>query len=235
MADGPTTTGPTINPHPQAIPDDWLAPYRDLTAGTLGRVLDEGFVDPDLRPIARPVRILGTALTVRLPEGDVGPMFAALDMVEPGDVLVVDAGGDRHRACWGEPAAILATARACAGVIVDGAVTDIVALGRLGLPTFARGVSARIGRPLGRESGSVNAPIQCGGVAVHPGDLIVADDDGVVVVPRERVQDVAAEARVVAERTRVSRRWLERGGKIEELAGLDAAGIEAKLAERGWS
>ena len=227
--------GPTIHPHPPSIPEDWLAVYRALPPAILGRVLDEGFVDPDLRPIARPVQIVGTAVTVRLPEGDVGPMFAAVDLLRPGDVLVIDAGGDRWRACWGEPAALVAKARGCVGVIVDGAVTDVVAIGKLALPTFARGVSARLGRPEGRSSGAVNAPAQCGGVAVHPGDLVVADDDGIVVIPTARITEVAVEARVIAERTAVSRRWLERGGPIEALAGLDAAGIGALLRERGWA
>ena len=227
--------GPTIHPHPPSIAEEWLAVYRALPAAILGRVIDEGFVDPELRPIVRPVQIVGAAITVRLPEGDVGPMFPAVDRLRPNDVLVVDAGGDRWQACWGEPAALAAKARGCAGVIVDGAVTDIAALGKLGLPTFARGISARLGRPEARSSGTVNAQVQCGGVSVHPGDLVVADDDGVVVIPVRRVVDVAAEARGVAERTAVSRRWLERGGPIEALAGLDTAGIEALIRARGWS
>lgn len=227
--------GPTIHPHPPSITEEWLAVYRALPAATLGRVLDEGFVDPELRPIVRPVHVVGTAITVRLPEGDVEPMFAAVDLLRPNDVLVIDAGGDRWQACWAEPAALVAKARGCAGVIVDGAVADIAMLGKLELPTFARGISARVGRPLARSSGTVNAQIQCGGVSVHPGDLVVADDDGVVVIPIQRVVDVATEARVVAARTAVSRRWLERGGQIEALAGLDAAGIEGLLRERGWA
>ncbi|MDP8922033.1 MAG: RraA family protein [Chloroflexota bacterium] len=227
--------GPTIHPHPSVITEDWLAVYRELPAAILGRVIDEGFVDPKLRPIARPIHVVGTAITVRLPERDVAPMFAVIDMLRPDDVLVVDAGVDRSWACWGEPAALAAKARGCAGVIVDGAVTDIARLGEVDLPTFARGISARVGRPLARSSATVNAQIECGGVSVHPGDLIVADDDGVVVIPVQRVTDVAADARVVAERTRVSRRWLERGGPIEALAGLDAAGIEQLLRERGWA
>ena len=227
--------GPTIHPHPPSIAEEWLAVYRALPVAIIGRVIEEGFVDPELRPIVRPVHVVGTAITVRLPEGDVGPMFAAVDLLRPNDVLVVDAGGDRWQACWGEPAALVAKARGCAGVIVDGAVTDIAALGRLQVPTFARGISARLGRPEARSSGTVNAQVQCGGVSVHPGDLVIADDDGVVVIPVQRVVDVATEARVVAERTAVSRRWLERGGPIAALAGLDAAGIEALLRERGWS
>ena len=226
--------GPTIHPHPPSITEEWLAVYRALPAAIIGRVIDEGFVDPELRPIVRPVHVVGSAITVRLPEGDVGPMFAAVDLLRPNDVLVVDAGGDRWQACWGEPAALVAKARGCAGVIVDGAVTDIAALGKLELPTFARGISARLGRPEARSSGTVNDQITCGGVSVHPGDLVVADDDGVVVIPVQRVVDVAAEARVVMERTAVSRRWLERGGPISALAGLDATGIEALLRERGW-
>ena len=227
--------GPTIHPHPPSIAQEWLAVYRELPAAILGRVLDEGFVDPELRPIVRPVQVVGAAITVRLPEGDVGPMFAAVDLLRPNDVLVIDAGGDRWQACWGEPAALVAKARGCAGVIVDGAVTDIVALGKIQLPTFARGISARLGRPEARSSGTVNAQVQCGGVSVHPGDLVVADDDGVVVIPVQRVVDVATEARAVGERTAVSRRWLERGGPIGALAGLDAAGIEGLLRERGWA
>jgi len=147
----------------------------------------------------------------------------------------VDAGGERHHACWGEPAALVAKARGCAGVVIDGALTDVAALRDVGLPTFARGISSLVGRALERSSGTVNAPIQCGGVAVHPGDLVVADDDGVVIVPTECIVDVATEARAYAERWRASRPWLERGGSFSALDGLDAAGIERLVRERGAS
>jgi regulator of RNase E activity RraA len=137
-------------------------------------------------------------------------------------------------ACWGELTSLAATKRGCVGVVIDGAVANVAEIQAHGLPTFARGVAALGGRQL-RKGGAVNVPVQCGGVAVHPGDLVVADDDGVVVVPPARLDDVWAVAEPALARLPLARAWVQNGGLLGEIGGLGPAEIEARLKERGWT
>ena len=227
-------TTPHVHQSAPQIPDDWLAIYKDLRPALLGHLTDEGFVDEKIRPLFRPVHILGTAVTVRLEEGDLDPTVTAVDMLRPEDVLVIDHVGVMSRACWGELTSLAAKARGCAGVVVDGTVTNLAAIEAHQLPTFARGVAALGGRRLA-AGGGVNVPMQCGGVSVHPGDLVVADDDGVVILPPPRLADVAAAARTALERAAVARVWVERGGALGEITGLDAPEVQAALRQRGWT
>lgn len=230
--------GLTVHPRPTAIPDDWIAAYGQFRTALLGHVTDDGFVDERIRLLAgapaRPVQVVGTAITVRLPDGDLEALTPAVDLLQPGDVLVIDHGGRESLACWGELTSLAARMRGCAGVVIDGAVTNVAEIAEHGLPTFARAVAARGGRTLA-QGGSVNGPIQCGGVAVHPGDLVVADDDGVMVLPPRLMVEVAALAAPIARRAPLARAWLERGGLLGEITGLDAEGVQALLTARGWS
>lgn len=233
--------GLTVHQRPTAIPDDWIAAYRQLRPALLGHITDDGFVDeeirllvgPDAGPGVQPVLVVGTAITVRLPDGDLEAIVAAVDLLQPGDVLVVDHGGRESVACWGELTSLAAKARGCAGVIVDGAIANVAEIAAHQLPSFARGVAALGGRRLG--GGGVNVPIQCGGVAVHPGDLVVADADGIVVLPPPRMVDVATAAMPLHQRMPHARVWLQHGGLLGEIAGLDATGIQALLMARGWT
>jgi regulator of RNase E activity RraA len=224
----------TVRGRPAALPAGWIEAFRRLRPALLGHVVEDGFVDEKIRPIVSRVHVVGSAITVRLPDGDLEALVPAVDMLEPGDVLVIDHGGRESIACWGELTSLAAVKHGCVGVIVDGAVTNLSELQGHGLPTFARGVAALGGRQL-RSGGGVNVPVQCGGVAVHPGDLVVADDDGVVIVPPARLDDVYAAAEPALGRQPLARAWVERGGLLGEIAGLEAAGITARLQERGWT
>ena len=141
MADRPTVQG-----RPTAIPAGWIEIYRRFGTALLGHVIDEGFVDEKIHSIFRGAHVVGTAITVRLPDGDLEPIVPAVDMLRPGDVLVIDHGGRDSLACWGELTSLAAKQRGCIGVIVDGAVANVAELSGHGLPTFARGVAALGGR-----------------------------------------------------------------------------------------
>jgi regulator of RNase E activity RraA len=225
---------PTVHARPTAIPAGWIEIYRALPPALLGHVIDEGFVDEKIRPVVPHVQVVGTAITVRLPDGDLEAVVPAVDLLEPGDVLVIDHGGRESLACWGELTSLAAKARGCLGVIVDGAVANVAAIEEHGLPTFARAIAALGGRRLG-SGGGVNVAVQCGGVSVHPGDLIVADDDGIVVIPPPRLDDVYEAAKPILERTPLARAWVQHGGLLGEIAGLDAAEIKGLLGRRGWA
>lgn len=165
--------------------------YRAIATSTLGHLTDFGAI-ASLSPIRRPVRLLGPALTVRIPHVDGSIIREALKMACPGDVLVIDVSGDRRRACWGEFRAYVALRKQLAGVVTNGAATDRDALSRLPLPIFARSTSPLTTRALELE-GEINVPVAIDGVTVNPGDLVVGDDDGLFVVPPQRL-DALAEA-----------------------------------------
>lgn len=173
--------------------------YRTLATSTLGHFTDFGAIT-SLMPLQRPVRLLGMALTVRIPHVDGSIIREALKMACPGDVLVIDVSGDQRRACWGEFRAYAALRKQLAGIVTNGAVTDRDALSRLDLPTYARTTSPLTTRALELE-GEINTPVAIDGVTIQPGDLVVGDDDGLFVVPPHRADALAdaAEAKQAQE------------------------------------
>jgi RraA family protein len=144
--------------------------------------------------------LIGPVCTVKVFPGDNLMVHKALDVARPGDVVVVDAGGSMKNAALGDIISTKAKHRGIAGFVVDGYVRDAPAIRELGFPVFARG-ETMIG-PLHRGPGEINYPVCCGGVVVSPGDIIVADGGGVVVVPRDFVAEV--HARLVAQREKQS-------------------------------
>lgn len=140
-------------------------------------------LDSDVRAQVADVRMAGTALTV-VAEDDHLPVMSALAEAAPGDVLVVATNGHRL-AVLGELFATEAKRRGLAGLVVDGFVRDLHGLRRLGLPVFARGTNPKSGSTVARTP--IGAPIRCGGVEVTAGDIVFADDDGVVIAPADRI------------------------------------------------
>ncbi|MGR2740067.1 RraA family protein [Billgrantia sp. Q4P2] len=179
-----------IRPRVRGISPELLARYREVATSTLGHFTDIGAIT-DLTPLRRPTRLLGSALTVRIPHLDGSVIRQALEMVEPGDVLVIDVAGDERRACWGEMRTYAALRKGLAGVVTSGRVTDTAELVRLGLPIYSRGPSPLTTRSLKLE-GEVNVAVAIDGVTIAPGDLIVGDDDGLYALTPERAETVLA-------------------------------------------
>lgn len=162
--------------------------FRDIGVSTVyeaqGRI---GLMDPALKPVAPGSAVCGPAVTVTCQSGDNLMIHAAIEVVRPGDVLVVTAtGGDNLYGMIGELIVRSLMKRGVAGVVIDSGIRDVRQIRELGFPVWARGVHS-LGTTKSR-GGWVNAPVVCGGVAVDPGDLILGDDDGVVVVKRRDVQ-----------------------------------------------
>jgi RraA family protein len=156
-------------------------------------------VESTIRRIAGPDRpLIGPACTVKVYPGDNLMVHKALDIAKPGDVVVVDAGGSIKNAVLGDIVSTKANHRGIAGFVVDGYVRDAAGLRDLGLPVYARGENM-IG-PLHRGPGEINFPVCCGGIVVSPGDVVVADSGGVVLVPRDHI--VVVHERLVALRER---------------------------------
>ncbi|MEZ0367793.1 MAG: Ldh family oxidoreductase [Candidatus Sericytochromatia bacterium] len=137
---------------------------------------------PELRNLVNERSLIGPACTVRIPPNDNLMLHKALDIARPGDILVVDAGGTGSHAVCGDMVSHKARHRGLAGLIIDGLVRDLPGMRQSGLPIFARGLTAA--GPFKRGPGEINYPISCGGVAIMPGDVIVADQSGIVAIPR---------------------------------------------------
>jgi 4-hydroxy-4-methyl-2-oxoglutarate aldolase len=154
-------------------------------------------LDPELRPVWPGARLCGTALPVLAAAGDNLPLHWALEQAAPGDVLVVDAGGSRH-GFWGEVLSVAAQARGVRGLVIDGGVRDTAQLERLGFAAFSSSIAIRGTGKAWR--GAVGEPITVRGRTVRRGDLVVADQDGIVVLPAECVDDVVKAARTRVEK-----------------------------------
>jgi RraA family protein len=151
-----------------------------------------------LRPFHRSGRMAGTALTVRTRPGDNLAIHQALELVGPGDVIVVDGGGDETRALVGEIMRDIAEKRGAAGFVIDGAIRDVAAFRASDFPCFARAVIHR--GPYKNGPGVINAPVSVGGAVISPGDIVVGDEDGVVSFPAS-----AAETLIAAVRAQLAR------------------------------
>jgi RraA family protein len=152
----------------------------------------------DIKPMTDPtLRILGPACTVKVFPGDNLMVHKSLDIAKPGDVVVVDASGSSLTAVLGDLISTKARHRGIAGFVVDGLIRDLPAILKLGdFPVFARGVTP-IG-PLHRGPGEVNYPVSVGGIVVHPGDVVVGDQNGVVIVPADAAGNVLERLRAKA-------------------------------------
>lgn len=160
---------------------------------TIGRVFA---MNHRIRPVNRFKRLVGPAFTVKVPEGDNLMLHKAMDLAQPGDVLVVDAGADPCRAIFGEIIVTYCRRRGLAGLIVDGALRDTDAIGELtDFPVYAIGASPN--GPWKNGPGEINFPITCGGIVINPGDLIVGDADGVIAIHPEDAEALAAATEAV--------------------------------------
>jgi len=144
-------------------------------------------VDQSLKNYGGRSDLLGTAFTVKVPEGDNLLFHMALDLLQEGDVLIVDGNGCMHRSLCGEIMCTYAFKRGCAGMVVDGVIRDVEGISRLPIPVYARGVQAN--GPFKNGLGEINRPVAVGGIVIYPGDIIVGDADGVVAIrPQEAVE-----------------------------------------------
>ena len=209
----------------ERVEPDVVARFAQYYTGIVLDQLDKrGAMTHEISPLSPGMRLCGPAVTSQGPDLTVRRM--AIDLAQPGDVLVVAAGGITDRACFGDGTAKRMTMKQLAGAVVDGSVRDAAGLRELGFPTFCRGITPRnYHYPAEGDQGAVNVPVVVGGVVVEPGDLVLGDDDGVVVVPRllaPQIQDVVAE-KLAAERA-VRSGWTE----------YEPFGVWPDLEQRGY-
>src|SRR3984893_8476452 len=208
-----------VNPRFEStVPRDLLAQLRQIAPATIGHMLEHEFMDPELRPIVSRFAFAGPAITVRCFGTDSAIVHYAIDIAQAGDVVVVDRLGDRRYACWGGGVSLAAHVKGIVGAVIDGVLTDRVEIEDLHFPVFGRGISALTTRAPG-VSGELNVPVRCGGIIVNPGDIILADDDGIVVLPPSRVAEIVSICLPREEAGRARQQRMRDGVPIGELSG----------------
>ena len=188
---------------------------------TIGHVLHAGFMDIGMRGILPDVRVAGTAITVRQPGPDCTMIHYALGQARPGDILVIDRCGDHRHAATGGAVAYAARCAGIKGIVLDGVVSDLGELRQFSVPVWARGSSVVTTKHLDL-GGEFCTPVSCGGVSVRPGDAILADENGVLVLDPALIENAANEAiRMQTEEMTLFAR-LDKGEKLPDISGASA-------------
>lgn len=213
---------------PRPTPEQ-IAAFATIGAATVHEALGRrGAVDSAIKPIWPGLRIVGAAFPLKTQPGDNLTIHAAMKLARPGDVLVVDAGDYTEQGSFGDVMATSAQSLGLAGLVTNGGVRDAAAIRDIGFPIFSRAISIK--GTVKATLGPIAQPIVVGGVTVHPGDLIVGDDDGLVVVPLAEVEAVLAASRARLEKEERLRADLQSGKTTWDIGNYDAL-----LAQTGQS
>ncbi|HRJ43145.1 MAG TPA: 4-carboxy-4-hydroxy-2-oxoadipate aldolase/oxaloacetate decarboxylase [Caldilineaceae bacterium] len=209
------------------MPGDLLAAFASQETATVYEASDRmGAMSHRMRPIGPGFKLCGSALTVRCQAADNLTLHAAIALAQPGDVIVADVGEALEAGYWGEVTTVAAQSRGVGGLVINGGVRDVAAIRARGFPIFSASISMKA--TVKATPGFINHPILCGGVLVRPGDLVLGDDDGVVVIAQEKAASVLAGAQARMEKEAEVMDRLQNG----ELT-LDLLGFRDILAERG--
>jgi 4-hydroxy-4-methyl-2-oxoglutarate aldolase len=218
---------PTIVRNVPRADSDVIATLGKLGVATVHEAQGRsGLLRPYMRPIYPTARLAGSALTISCQAGDNLMIHAAIELCRAGDVLVVTTSSESTDGMFGELLAVSARAHGVVGLIIDAGVRDVADLTTMEFPVWAKAIHAQ--GTVKATAGSVNVPVVCAGTTITAGDVIVADVDGVVVVPRDAAAEVARLGNDRLAKEEKSRERLRRG----EL-GLDFYGLRAKLTELG--
>jgi 4-hydroxy-4-methyl-2-oxoglutarate aldolase len=199
---------------------DLIEACKQFPPAVLGDAMGRtGCMDSGIKPFIAGARVCGPALTLRCYPGDNLMCHYGLYVARAGDVLVVDGSGYTEGALWGGLLSLSARQKGLAGTIIDGAARDLEDLREIGYPVYARAITPR--GVFKTIKGQIHVPVHCGGVTVHPGDLLVGDENGIVVLPSSQVSQIIKEARKVLDKEREIVGEIEKGRTIYETLKLD--------------
>ncbi|MGN7832328.1 RraA family protein [Pseudoxanthomonas sp. 22568] len=220
-----------IAPHPDPLPAALLASMARVETSTVGHGVPWGLMSRGIRPVAPGLRMLGNAVTLSIPGADSTLLHHALSLLRPGDVLVIDRLGDDRHACWGGIVTAAAQRAGAVGAIIDGPCTDLAEIRASGFPLWCRGTSPVTTRLLD-WGGRLNHPISCGGVVVSPGDVVLADEDGVLVLARQEAEAVSRHALEVQDIAASLLEEVHAGNFLGERSGASLLVQSALAADR---
>lgn len=215
---------------PQQMTEEERSILLAAEPATIGHFITQGILSSDIKAHFQDVRAAGTAVTVRMPGADGGILHYAMGCARPGDFLIVDRCGERVTAALGGAMAYAAKQAGIAGIVIDGFVTDLGELRQHGVPIWSWGASAITTRLKGEE-GEFCTTIQCGGVVVRPGDAVLADENGIVVMAPDQALPLARRAIEFQNNEKTTLARLAKGEKFPDIVGSRAI-IEAAIQRR---
>lgn len=207
-----------LNSLPAPVDDNLLKLLVQAEPAVIGHFRYTGFMAPAIKAHFQDVRIAGTAITARVPGMDGAMVHYAIGQARPGDILVIDRCGDMSIATIGGAVAYAARAAGVAGIIVDGLVTDLGELRQYGVPIWSKGTCAVTVKTLGL-GGEFCIPVSCGGVTVNPGDAILADENGVLVLPPSDIKESAIRAMQMSKDEKLTLARIDAGEKYPDILG----------------
>jgi 4-hydroxy-4-methyl-2-oxoglutarate aldolase len=200
--------------------------FAGIMTGVVSDALDRGgAMDYGIKPVGPGMRVLGPAITLKARPTDSLARDAAMRMAEPGDVLVIATGDYTVTGIWGDHASYHAKGLGLAGMVTDGLCRDIVGIRAAGLPVFARGFAPN--GPIQSRNSQINVPISVGGQIVHPGDIILGDENGVVVIPQRYAEQVLEASRAILKQEEAAMADIEAGKFISPT-------LDERLAAAGF-
>jgi regulator of RNase E activity RraA len=214
-----------INEAIERLPAEIVQGYRNLLrhdsitcaiSDCMGRF---NAMTSDMKPLFEGTRLVGSAITVMTLASDLAAAFKAIDICKPGDVIVIDSHESINTAFWGENMTMSALNRGVIAAVIDGACRDVEEIRKIRFPVISKGVVPNVASISGY--GDVNVPIQCGGVAVSPGDVVVVDGNGVVVVPMAQAAVILEQAQRLLATEHLLQEKIKAGATIGELINVD--------------
>lgn len=207
-----------VNDLPPQLPAAMTEKLSRCETATIGHFLHDVFLDRGIGAVLPARRIAGTAVTLRLSGPDSALLHYAVSVARPGDVLVIDRVGDDKHACWGGVVTHAARQAGVIGAVIDGPATDFGEIRAQDMPIWCRGPAPITTKLLGL-AGAMNVPISCGGCPVEPGDAVLADESGVIVLKPDQVEAVADRAIGMQEREITLLERIHAGEKLADLSG----------------
>ncbi|MBT2654992.1 RraA family protein [Bacillus sp. ISL-18] len=219
--------GYRIYPTKRYVSQEIVRAYSEIPTSIISDGMEKMFaMDSKIRPFHPKPMVAGHAITIHCPPGDNLVLQKAIELAEPGDVLVLNTGGDTSQAPVGEIVVSNCIRRGAVGLVIDGAIRDSDILPTLTIPVFAKGVTHRGCYKDG--PGELNVPIACGGIIVRPGDLVVGDSDGVVIVPHEEAEGLLPKLINMVEKE---------GKLLEQIRNktVDRSWVDQELLDKGYT